>query len=115
MSVTYDGNDRPIKFSKLIYQHQLVPFERLQRLLHAICVTKVFENQDIPDSPCVSQELGSANVLADTVVFYNRVHSDVVAELLEYIIASTGVSKVIQGKKNQMTLTYPSTEKWKDI
>ena len=32
--VTFDDTSRPIKFSNVIQQHQLVKFERLQRLGH---------------------------------------------------------------------------------
>ena len=107
--VAFDHAGSPIRFSNLIHQHQSVSFERLQRLAHARFATELTENQPVPVGPWTSRVLDPANDPADKITFYDRVHSNVVTELLKNILTSTGFSKVIQGKKDEITFTCPAT------
>ena len=107
--VAFDNAGSPIRFSNLIHQYQSVPFERLKRLAHARFATELTENQVIPGGPWTSRVLDPANDPADKITFFDRVHSNVVTELLKNIVTSTGFLKVIQGKKDQITFTCPST------
>ena len=57
----------------------------------------------------MSCELDPTNVPADKGAFFERVHLNVTTELLNNVLASTGVSKVIQGKRDKITFTCPLT------
>ena len=107
--VEYNEAGVAIRFANLIQQHQSVPFVQLQRLAHERYGTALHKDQEIPSGPWTSRELDPANVPDDKVTFFSRVHSNVIVELLKNTLTSTGFSKIVQGKRDQITFTCPET------
>jgi len=103
--VKYNNAGLAAEFANLIQQHQSVPFEPLQHLAHARYATALRKDQVIPSSPWTSRELDPANVPDDKVTFFGRVNLNVVVELLKTTLTSTGFSKIVQGKRDQITFT----------
>ena len=69
IQMMYDSAGHPSTFSPFIQQHQVVLFERLQRLEHKIFATKLCEVQAISNSPCLSGKLDPTNVQDEKLPF----------------------------------------------
>ncbi len=94
------------KSADLLTQYHQVQLEHLQRAAHEIFDTAITHNADIPAPPFTARTLAPAIDLNNSKAFYKRVHSAVVAKLVENCI-STSSSKELLLQKEKSLLGMP--------
>ena len=100
--IAFDAAGDPTEYANLFTQYGSISFERLQRIAHARFCTEVAAGDPLPPGPWSTRQLDPANVPADKKTFYDRVNSQVVAQLVQNILTPEGYSKLLQGKKNKI-------------
>ena len=96
--IAFDATGSPTKFASLIDQYQSMTYQHVIREAHKRFGTELAPGVDIPDSTPSNlwalRTIDPANVDDDKAIFYNRVHSSVVAQCLRNTMTPTALTNL---------------------
>ena len=99
MPLTFDAVGTPVTFGNLLTDYGSINMDRLIRNAHATFGNPIPDGDPIPAAPFQERALDPASVPADETVFYQRVHSLVVTELIKNTFVEEEYAKLTLRKK----------------
>ena len=100
--ITYDAGGDPTKWGNLLCEYGSISMNILQREYHRRFSKRFATVDTLPVAPFTVTTLDPANVDDDKKLFYSRMDSQVVAELIRNILTDAEYSKLML-KKNMFT------------
>ena len=105
----YHPNGTVKTSGNLIKQYQCIKFETMRREAYKRFVGELDPDAPLPPGPWTLTPLDPERNFNDRTRFYSQVHANVVHQLLINILTSTGYSKIIQGREDQISFHCPQT------
>ena len=98
--IAFDINANPVEFGNLLTDYGSIPMDTLIRNAHSTFANSIPQGQAMPPAPFQERVLDPSTVVTDQSIFYKRVHSLVVTELIKNSFTEEDYSKLMLRKKD---------------